>query len=181
MSIQSLLKTNGATFLMTSHVRSALWTLLCAHADFEDQSSLLQNRLHPQIQIPNAYPDFIIKKYVDISISYIILYLTGYRYKDAGIDYRQTSHTVNSKQSQYISQKLPFPAVIILKFPIKLSSAHGAANLPFSDVPKIKIIHTRHKKHSISLVFFLHKYRVHMVRTALKMTVYPEIKFKYRV
>ena len=26
-SIQSLLKTNGATFLMTSHVRSALWTL----------------------------------------------------------------------------------------------------------------------------------------------------------
>ena len=27
-SIQSLLNTNGATFLMTSHVRSALWTLL---------------------------------------------------------------------------------------------------------------------------------------------------------
>ena len=27
MSIQSLLNTNGATFLMTSHVRSALWTL----------------------------------------------------------------------------------------------------------------------------------------------------------
>ena len=26
-SIQSLLNTNGATFLMTSHVRSALWTL----------------------------------------------------------------------------------------------------------------------------------------------------------
>ena len=27
-SIQSLLNTNRATFLMTSHVRSALWTLL---------------------------------------------------------------------------------------------------------------------------------------------------------
>ena len=26
-SIQSLLNTNGATFLMTSHVKSALWTL----------------------------------------------------------------------------------------------------------------------------------------------------------
>ena len=29
---------------------------LCAPANFEAQSSLLQNRLHPQIQIPNAYP-----------------------------------------------------------------------------------------------------------------------------
>ena len=27
MSIQSLLNTNGASFLMTSHVRSTLWTL----------------------------------------------------------------------------------------------------------------------------------------------------------
>ena len=30
--------------------------VLCAPADFESQSSLLQNRLHPQIQIPNACP-----------------------------------------------------------------------------------------------------------------------------
>ena len=32
--------------------------LLCAPADFEAQSSLLLNRLHPQIQIPNACPVF---------------------------------------------------------------------------------------------------------------------------
>ena len=30
-SIQSLLNTNGATFLMMSHIRSALWTLLIDH------------------------------------------------------------------------------------------------------------------------------------------------------
>ena len=30
--------------------------LLCTPADFEAQSSLLQNRLHPQIQIPNPCP-----------------------------------------------------------------------------------------------------------------------------
>ena len=31
--------------------------VLCAAADFEAHSSLLQNRLHPQILIPNACPD----------------------------------------------------------------------------------------------------------------------------
>jgi hypothetical protein len=31
--------------------------VLCAPADFEAQSSLLQNRQHPQIQIPNACPE----------------------------------------------------------------------------------------------------------------------------
>ena len=31
-------------------------SVLCAPADFEAQSSLLQNRLFPQIQIHNAYP-----------------------------------------------------------------------------------------------------------------------------
>ena len=111
----------------------------------------------------------------------VCLTLTGYKYRDAEINYCQTTHTVNSKQSQYVYlKKLPFlPAVIIIKVLIKLNSAYGAASLPFSDVPKTKVIHTRHKKHSISLVFFLHKYRVHMVHTALKMTVYPETKFEY--
>ena len=32
--------------------------VLCTSADFEAQSSLLQNRLHPQIQIPNACPEY---------------------------------------------------------------------------------------------------------------------------
>ena len=41
--------------------------VLCAPADFETQSSLLYNKLHSQIQIPNACPDityqvFIIEK-----------------------------------------------------------------------------------------------------------------------
>ena len=31
--------------------------VLCAPADFEAHSSLLWNRLHPQIQIPNPYPE----------------------------------------------------------------------------------------------------------------------------
>ena len=31
--------------------------VLCAPADFGAQSSLLQNRLHPQIQIPNTCPE----------------------------------------------------------------------------------------------------------------------------
>ena len=37
--------------------------VLCAPTDFEAQSSLLQNRLHPQIQIPNACPGTDIGKY----------------------------------------------------------------------------------------------------------------------
>ena len=32
--------------------------IVCALADFQTQCSLLQNRLHPQIQIPNACPEY---------------------------------------------------------------------------------------------------------------------------
>ena len=39
-SIQSLLNTNGATFLMTSHVRSALWTLLKLGKIFDEVAKL---------------------------------------------------------------------------------------------------------------------------------------------
>ena len=41
MSIQSLLNTNGVTFLMTSHVRSALWTLCTWSRIKHDQKNWL--------------------------------------------------------------------------------------------------------------------------------------------
>ena len=38
------------------HLQILTLLVLLKLADFEAQSSLLQNRLHPQFQIPNAYP-----------------------------------------------------------------------------------------------------------------------------
>ena len=133
------------------------------------------------MRLIDLYQLFLIPKGIISNSAVILQYFmnlpTGPRYSSRSLF---AQPTVNSKQSQYVYlKKLPFlPAVIIIKVLIKLNSAYGAASLPFSDVPKTKVIHTRHKKHSISLVFFLHKYRVHMVHTVLKVTVYPETKFK---
>ena len=63
-SIQSLLNTNGASFLMTSHIRSALWTLPGKSRFAKEVHKIIYELLRAHIKKLFILSDIILKTHM---------------------------------------------------------------------------------------------------------------------